>query len=84
MMRTTIDLPEDLHELARELAHRQRKSLSAVVADLMRRGLASPAITANGIPSITTHNRGLPVVSVGRPITAEDVAASENEAEDLR
>lgn len=38
-MRTTIDLPQDLHDIASSFAHSERTSVSKVVADLMRRAL---------------------------------------------
>ena len=41
MMRTTIDLPDDIHALARELAHQQRKTLSQVITELVRTGLGT-------------------------------------------
>jgi hypothetical protein len=38
-MRTTIDLPADLHHLARQLAHDNNQSMSDVVVALARAGL---------------------------------------------
>ena len=35
-MRITVDLPDDLHQLARQQAHEQNRSMSDVVADLTR------------------------------------------------
>ena len=72
-MRTTIDLPDDLHELARELAHQGNRTMSEVVAELIRLGL--PAATTGPIESA----RGMPVVAVGRPVTAEDVRSLDDE-----
>lgn len=72
-MRTTIELPDDLHQLARQLAHDSGRSMSEVVAELIRRGLARPTAA----PAQSRH--GLPTVSVGRPITAEDVRALDDE-----
>ncbi|MEO1062852.1 MAG: antitoxin [Actinomycetota bacterium] len=72
-MRTTIDLPDDLHELARQLAHEQNRSLSEVVTDLIRLGLRpAPVAPSSG-------SRGLPQVSVGRPVSAEDVRSLDDE-----
>jgi len=72
-MRTTIDLADDLHELARRTAHGQRRSISSVIDEWLRRGLAGS----------TGHTQqgplGFPVVTLGRPVTAEDVAASDDE-----
>lgn len=72
VVRTTIDLPADLHELARQLAHQSNRSISEVVTELIRLGLrrAEPA---------PTSARGLPQVTVGRPITAEDVNSLDDE-----
>lgn len=72
-MRTTIDLPDDLHDLARQLAHDTNRSLSDVVADLIRLGL-------RGSPSeVSTSRRGMPLVSIGRPVTANDVRTLDDE-----
>jgi hypothetical protein len=73
-MRTTIDLPEDLHTIAGHLAHSQRVSLSAVVADLMRRALAA-APEAQPIGKIVYHPvTGFPTIRLGGgPITTEMV-----------
>ena len=45
-----------------------------VVAELMRLGLRRDRT------SVSTGPRGLPLVSVGRPITAEDVRALDDDA----
>jgi len=73
-MRTTVDLPDDLHALARQLAHDEKRSMSDVVADLIRRGL-SPS----GSTTTDPGPRGLPRVSIGRSITAEDVRSLDDE-----
>jgi hypothetical protein len=75
-MRTTIDLPEDLLERARAIAHDTGRSLSSVVADLVRRGLQPGPASAPAVSPAT----GLPLVSVGRVITSDDVRALEDEA----
>lgn len=81
IMRTTIDLPEDLHRIALSLARHSGRSLSGTVAELMRRGLdldsrvAGPERPPYRIDALT----GLPVVSSPRPITDEDVKALEDE-----
>jgi len=68
-VRTTIELPDDLHRLARQLARDTNRSMSDVVAELMRLGLRGHRTP------VSTGPRGLPQVSVGRPITVEDVHA---------
>jgi hypothetical protein len=72
-MRTTVDLPDDLHELARQLAHEGNRSMSEVVAELMRLGLRQ------GRAPVPTSPRGLPVVSVGRPVTSDDIRSLDDE-----
>lgn len=69
-MRTTIDLPLDLHRQARAIARDRSWTLSEAVAWLMRRGLGeagrSPEV---GWDELT----GLPTVKLGRVITSEEV-----------
>jgi predicted transcriptional regulator len=68
-MRTTIDLPDDLHHRARSIARDTSRSLSATVADLMRRGLGE----TQAIEISRSERTGLPVVRLGTIITSEDV-----------
>lgn len=70
-MRTTIDLPEDLHQAATRLAQAHRQSLSRTVADLVRAGLQPRPDEELEINPRT----GLPVVRIGGPITSADVRA---------
>ncbi|MBX7160493.1 MAG: antitoxin [Acidimicrobiia bacterium] len=72
-MRTTIDIPDDIHALARQIAHEQNQSLSRVIADLIRRGLPQRSVA----PAVGA--RGMPQVSVGRVVTAEDVRSLDDE-----
>ncbi|MEJ2864940.1 antitoxin [Actinomycetospora flava] len=70
-MRTTVDLPPAVHRQVREIAERRGLSLSAVVAELTARGL----IQLGEPPVIGIDERsGFPVVSIGRRVTADDVA----------
>jgi len=69
-MRTTIDLPEDLHRQARALARDRDWTLSQAVAWLMRRGLGEELPTPEiGRDELT----GLLTMRIGRVITAEEV-----------
>lgn len=72
-MRTTIDLPDELHELARQLAHDGNRSMSEVISELIRLGLRKTR------SEIESTRRGMPFLSVGRPITAEDVRSLDDE-----
>jgi Arc/MetJ family transcription regulator len=74
-MRTTIDLPEDLHRQAVAIARDTSRTLSDTVADLMRRGLGQRQ-TAELSRSPRT---GLPVLRLGTGIPTEDIRALEDE-----
>lgn len=69
-MRTTVDLPPALHRRAVELAKRRGESLSAVIADLTVRGFAQ---VDEPVTLQTDSRTGLPVLSIGRRITADEV-----------
>lgn len=75
VMRTTIDLPEDLHAQALAIARDTHQSLSQTVAGLIRRGLGS------GAPRevATSARTGLPVAHLGKTITTEDVRNLEDD-----
>ena len=47
-MRTTLDLDDDVLAAARELAAGERRSLGAVVSQLVRRGLTPARVEAEG------------------------------------
>lgn len=74
-MRTTIDLPEDLHRQAQAIARDTHRTLSETVSDLMRRGLGY----GKGIEVSRSPRTGLPVVSLGKVVTSEDVRSLEDE-----
>ncbi|MEZ5320853.1 MAG: hypothetical protein R2698_02000 [Microthrixaceae bacterium] len=75
-MRTTIDLPQDLHDLARQLAYENKRSMSDVIAQLIRLGLRQ---TSPPPRPDRPDGRGMPSVSVGRPVSAEDVRSLEDD-----
>jgi hypothetical protein len=75
-VRTTIDLPDDLHKQALAIARDTRRTLSETVSELIRRGLG----TGKSGPMSTDPRTGLPVVSVGSVVTSEDVRSLEDEA----
>jgi hypothetical protein len=74
-MRTTVDLPDDLHRSMTSAARERGQTLSQVIAEYLRRGMGA------GIPvSIRTDPAtGFPVVRTGVPITTEDVRALDDE-----
>ncbi|MXW42261.1 MAG: antitoxin [Acidimicrobiia bacterium] len=77
-MRTTVDLPEDIHTLASELAHQQRKTMSEVLVEFIRDGLNS-LNEAEVNEKAEVNKSGWPTVTIGRIITAEDVRSLEDE-----
>jgi hypothetical protein len=81
-MRTTLDLPDNLHRIALGLARHSGRSLGQTVAELMRRGLettASHVSEAQALYRIDPET-GLPVVRSIQPITDDDVRALDDEA----
>jgi hypothetical protein len=75
-MRTTVDLPPAVHRRAVELARARGLSLSATLAELTSRGLSQldePVVVRSDAAT------GFPVLSVGRRVTSEDVAAALDE-----
>lgn len=74
-MRTTIDLPEDLHRIASSIARDKGQSLSETVAELLRLGLHQQ----EPITRYISEKTGLPVVRTGRPITVDDVRALDDD-----
>lgn len=75
-MRTTITLSADLHEVLLSLSRNRRQTLSCVIEELVRRGLDQPEAARTAAHSALT---GLPVVRLGRPVTAEDVRVLNDE-----
>ena len=75
-MRTTVDLPPAVHRRALEIAKRSGRSLSAVIADLTVRGLGQldqPVVVG------VDETSGFPVITIGRRVTSEQVAAALDE-----
>lgn len=81
-MRTTLDLPAELHTVLSSLATSNRKTLSQTAVGLMQRGLEVQLPGANSqqtTPNLSAAT-GLPLVQFPRAISAEDVRALEDEA----
>ena len=83
MMRTTIDLPEDLHQIATSLARHTGRSLGQTVAELMRRGLAASEQSNRIGEAAAVYElhplTGLPVVASRQPVTEDDVKALDDD-----
>lgn len=69
-MRTTIDLTDEAYQIAKGYAHDRRETLSKVVSDLILKGAKGTTVPPGEIRMVN----GWPVVSVGRPVTSEEIA----------
>ena len=74
MMRTTLTLPDDVYDVAKDFAHQRRISLGDAVAELVRRALRpAPAInTSTPFPCFQMDPDS-------RPITLEETLAAEED-----
>ncbi|MBB5913546.1 putative transcriptional regulator [Nocardia transvalensis] len=76
-MRTTIDLPEDLHRQVMSIAHDAHRTLSQTVTCLIRRGLDQASAPAGDLDR--SAKTGLPTIGLGKVVTSEDVRSLEDE-----
>ena len=74
-MRTTLDLPEDVHAVATAIARDAGTSLSDVVTRLLRAGLG----TAGPVRVSVSPRTGLKVGVFGRVMTSEDVRSLDDD-----
>lgn len=74
-MRTTVDLPEDLHRLASAIARDSGTSLSETLTRLLRAALTTPGPVRVSASART----GLRVATIGHAVTSEDVRSLEDE-----
>jgi hypothetical protein len=73
MMRTTINLPEDVAEVIRSFAGVKGISLGEAVAQLVRKGLQPRTPTANaGIFPLFDIPEGAPPITLEQTLAAED------------
>lgn len=74
-VRTTIDLPEDIHRVAAAIARDSNSSLSDTVTRLLRSALATP-----GPVRVSASRRtGLQVASLGRVVTSDEVRSLDDD-----
>lgn len=66
-----MDLPPEVHDRAKRIAEERHQSLSATLADLTIRGLASLGEPAK---VSTDPVSGLPTLTLGHRVTRADVA----------
>jgi hypothetical protein len=62
-MRTTLIIPDQLMRQLKRLAARRGETLSAVVAEALRRGL-EPQASPDDLPPLTVHSMGRPRVDI--------------------
>jgi len=74
-VRTTVDLPDDLHAVATAIARDAGTSLTEVVTRLLRAGLGTEGPVSVSISPRT----GLKVGVFGRVMTSEDVRSLDDE-----
>ena len=74
-MRTTIDLPEDIHRRLRSVARERRQSLSLTVTTILREALEPGAEPGMRIDPGT----GWPVVATAHVVTSDDVRSLEDD-----
>jgi hypothetical protein len=72
-MRTTVEIPESLHQIAMGLARHTKRSLSQTVVDLMEIGLNSGSLPATQEETAVHPQTGLPLARSRRPVTEDDV-----------
>jgi hypothetical protein len=71
MMRTTLDIEEDVLQAAKELARREGSTAGKVISALARQGLMAPG---NKAKASRRNRNGVPVLSsLGELITLEHV-----------
>jgi len=80
LMRTTVDLPDNLHHIALGLARHTGRSLSQAVVELMQLGLATHPSDVALEQFMIDDGTGLPVARSQRLSTADDVTAVEGTA----
>jgi hypothetical protein len=80
MMRTTINLPDDIYAVAREIAHNQHISLGEAIALLARKGLRPQPIldpsklldTSKPFPCFV-RRPGSPPITLETTLAVEDM-----------
>jgi predicted transcriptional regulator len=76
MMRTTIDIPDDLLRRLKAMARDRNQSLSKTIAQTVEAGFHKPS--QPGTIEINPAT-GLPLVYLGRPSTTEDVRSLDDD-----
>ena len=70
-MRTTVDLKDEAYQTVKAIARDRDESMGKVMSELIMKGACQPNPN-HKVGEIRMVN-GWPVVSIGRPITSEEV-----------
>ena len=74
-MRTTIDLPDDVHRLTTSIARDAGTTLSETVTALLRAATNAPG----PVQVSTSTTTGLRVVTLGRVVTSDEARSVEDD-----
>ena len=77
-MRTTLDLTDEAYALAKAIAQEENLGLGRAISQIIIR-FAHPE--SSPAPQVVHLEDGLPVVSIGRMVTSEDVRKILEESE---
>lgn len=69
-MRTTVNLPDDLHRRIVSVAKDMNKTMSEALVDILRRGLGQPA---SKLAITVDAETGLPQIELGDVVTTDEV-----------
>jgi len=72
MMRTTVNLPEDVYQAARSVAQLEDISLGDAIAELVRRGLRPTLIDTSGVFPQFVLPPDAPPITLERTLELED------------
>ena len=80
MMRTTLDIDNDILAAAKEVARHERRSAGAVISELARKGLSMQAApkrqslkARNGVPILPRRKEVITVENIRRLMEEEDI-----------
>ena len=82
-MRTTLDIADDVLFAAKEIAHREKKSLGQVMSDLARKAFAVGAYQPQALQSVPQVSERLAQYGI-EPLPARGVVISNELIERLR
>ncbi len=72
MMRTTLNLPDDIHEVISSFAEAKGLSLGEAAAELIRKGLRPAAVREEGVFPCFSVPEGAEPITLAHTLAAED------------